>query len=82
MNYLKLDRYVVVLEGIHGILHTLVPGNPHDPALRGKILGNINITYLHKKDSNPEFTTSFLEFPSKEDSQKAFDKIAEALGAS
>lgn len=72
MKYVKLDRYIVSLDCVHGILHDF----PHDKAIKEGCMPYQQI--LVSYNGSPMVT---LEFKTMEDSQKAFDKIAEALGA-
>ena len=63
MRYVKIDKYIVSLDCIHGVLHNTV-GKRFD----------VIITY------NGGVSAS-LEFKNIEESQKAFDKVAQLLGA-
>jgi hypothetical protein len=66
MKYLKLDKYIVSVENIHGVLNNVVPGSKK---------GQIIITYC-------DSISACLDFDSLEIAVTCFDKIAEAMGAS
>ncbi len=74
MKYLKIDKYIVSLDGVHGVLiHATSLHSTQAPAT--KLLKNeIIITYASG-------VSACLDFANKEEAQKAFDKIAEVLGA-
>jgi len=71
MKYIKLDRYIVCLEYVHGVLHNF-PTGVVNAAMPKRY--QIDITY------NGGMMV-MLEFPTKEESQLSFDKIADALGS-
>lgn len=72
MKYLRLDRYIVSLDGIHGILHTIIPA----PSLPkgGLDTCQIIITYIGGVSAS-------LDFVNKDISNSCFEKISLALGA-
>lgn len=71
MKYIKVEKYIVSLDCIHGVLHDY----PSDQAVKDGCMPYQRI--LVSYNGSPMVT---LEFKTIEDSQKAFDKIAEALG--
>lgn len=75
MKYLKIGKYIVTLESVHGVLHNVFTST--DISLRDvkiKEKGQIIITYSNGISAS-------LDFDNKEDSIEAFQKIADALEA-
>jgi hypothetical protein len=73
MKYIKIDKYIISLEGIHGILHSFSA----DKDIKNGCMPfhQVILTYIGGM-------TASLDFKSLDESQKAFDKIGEALAAS
>lgn len=69
MKYIRVDRYILSLDGIHGILNHEIPSG-----ILGSIVKKhqIIVTYLSG-------TQCCLDFLLKEDADKAFEKIASVL---
>jgi hypothetical protein len=72
MKYIKLNQYIVSLECVHGILHDY----PSDQAIKEGCMPyqRIHVAY----NGAP---TAILEFKSIDESQIAFNRVAEALGS-
>lgn len=72
MKYIKLEKYIVSLDCVHGVLHSYASE---------KEIKNGCMPFYQVVISYNGGLTASLDFKNMEESQKSFDKIGEALGA-